>query len=322
MIRVSKSKGVISLGIISMLSITPFFIEFPGFVMSVLFFVLFWTVLSASWNILAGFAGYYNFGASAFSGLGAFLTGVLVTHLGWSRFFCFLAAGPIAAAIALIVGYPCLRLKGVYFAFGTVSLNYIFMYLIMLIPGTGGAEGILLPYVNMPPHLFELIHYETILALAVIAIILTIWISNSKFGLGLRGIRWDEDGAEALGLNVSNLKITAFMISSFFLGAAGAVYGSYMYFIAPAEVFSPIFSFTAMATALLGGLGSVFGPVAGSLIYALLEQNLRYLVPGVEGLWRVIVTLAILAIVLYEPIGLAGLVQRWRKSLTRYSQHI
>ncbi len=220
--------------------------------------------LASNWNLTGGFTGYIDFGHAVFFGLGAYGTGVLMNKLAWPFWPAMLIGGVIAAIFAVLIGSATLRLKGPYFSIAMLGTFVAMREIVRIVkPITGGGTGLTLPpYLNRP-----LFYYATLL-LAIIVVSLIWWIRRTEFGASLIAIREDEVGAEMRGINTTLHKITAFWIAAFLTGLVGGLWAYQNTFIDPDIVFFESRTVEMVMMAMLGGLGTVAGPVIGaSLIY-------------------------------------------------------
>jgi len=268
-----------------------------------------YAVIAAGWNIIGGYTGYYCFGHTAFFGLGAYTTAILVTKLGVSPFITFPLGGLVAAAFAFVIGYPTLRLKGAYFAIATLSLSFALQILALnLTPITGGGEGISLP---LPPWDIETtitIIYYIMLSVFAATIATTYFLERSRVGLALKCIRDNELAAESVGIPTTMMKFIAFLLSAFFPGVAGGIFAYYATYIDPPTVFNPSISMFAIVFSMFGGAGSVTGPIIGSAILFTVSQAARYtiVVPGFD---LMVFSVIAIAIILFMPKGIVGVLR-------------
>ena len=189
-----------------------------------LYMVFLYVVLAESWNIIGGFTGYLSFGHVAFFGLGAYTTGFLMNKLALSPIATILSSIPggfIAALVAFLIGYPCLRLRGPYFAVVTLCFAFVVHMVVQNIDLLGGVEGLWLAAMKQPIHVIRGIFYELMLALMVTVILFVRWMEGAKLGRGLVTIREDEEVAQTLGIHTPRMKVLAFALSAFFPGVAG-----------------------------------------------------------------------------------------------------
>jgi branched-chain amino acid transport system permease protein len=256
-----------------------------------------------AWNILGGFAGYVSFGYAAFFGLGAYAT-ALLWLAGWSPVLTYPVAGLVAAAFSLLVGAPTLRLVGPYFSIATIGVGEAMRILMLNLDKiTGGASGLNLPTVVPSKAWF----YFVALICAATAYAVAAWIRGSRFGLGLTALRLDLEAAESLGVRTTLFKNLAHIVSAALVGACGGVYATYLQYVHPDTVFSFTQSISLVLIALIGGLGSVWGPVLGAVIFFVVQDYLQTSYPTFHLL---VYGLLLLLIILFEPGGMAGLAGR------------
>jgi branched-chain amino acid transport system permease protein len=244
----------------------PFLV--PSNVLTWAFLVLLYGALAQSWNLLSGFGGQVNLGHAALFGLGA-----LVTRLLWLQgtpIALALLAGPAAAALlGLVIGAPSLRLRGPYFAIGTLAIAEILRITTgNLLPEVSYLRGALVEQYQLPPR------YYLALALAVAVTLAAVWLTRSRFGYGLAAVREDEDVAEALGVSAYRHKLLAFVLSALFAGMAGSIFAYYLVSFYPQYPFSPIWTFDALLITFLGGVGTVWGPWIGAAFFLMLREVL------------------------------------------------
>lgn len=280
----------------------------PGllFMVLVLFWTLLYTALASSWNIVGGYAGQISFGHSAFYGVGAYIVTLLLID-GVSAFLALLAAGLLPVTLAILVGYPTFRLRGPFFAIATIGIGEMIRIFANNLEAVfpGGSSGLLVP---SPRGWGAAEFYYLALALAILTILTSRFIKNSKFGLALVAIRDDEDAAETLGINVTVHKMFALMISAFFVGLAGGVVALRTAYIYPDDVFSLGFSVVMILMPLIGGIGSLWGPVLGAVIFTIVDQVISVSLPFVKLL---VFGGLIIVILIVEPNGLIGAAKRF-----------
>jgi len=256
-------------------------------------------ILTSNWNMIGGYTGYIDFGHAVFFGLGAYGTGVLMAKAGWIFPPAMLAGAVIAAIFAILIGWATLRLKGPYFSIAMLGTFVAMREIIRVIkPLTGGGTGL-----TLPPYLNRPLFYYVTLILAVLVVALSWAIRRTQFGATLIAIREDEVGAEMRGINTTLHKITIFTIASFLTGIVGGLWAYQNTFIDPDVVFFPARTVEMVMMAMLGGLGTVAGPVIGaSLIYWLRDvvwANFLQYHLIVQGLLLIL-------IVLFVPEGILG----------------
>lgn len=292
-------------------------------VQSLSFFTFLYISMAAAWNILGGYAGQTSFGHAAFFGLGAFTTGILAVGqlAGWPKVPPLLTiplAGIVAALYSILIGYPTLRLRGPYFSIATIGVGEATRLIMLNAAGlTGGASGLNLP---LPADIksYALQYFYLGLAWMVIVLLVSWWIRRSRFGLGLFAINMDIDAAETLGVNTARSKILALIISAFLVGVCGSLYAQQIFYIEPNEVFGFKNSIGMVLMATIGGIGTLWGPVLGAIIYFPVNDRLSTLQPinafGLSleftRLNLLLFGLLLVIIILAEPRGLVGLGER------------
>ena len=264
--------------------------------------VFMWIALAGSWNLISGLTGYVSFGHVAFYGAGAYTGAILVTSAGWSWPVAALAGGAAAGVLALLIGYPCLRLKGPYFAIAMLGLNEVLRALVSYFEGlTGGGNGLSLPTADVTRPIY---YVMGLLALAVTAG--TYLIITSRFGLRLMTIREDEIAAEAMGIDTFHHKLVAFLLSAVGPGIAGALTARDQGYIEPISVFPLAITVTMIVMVLFGGKGTVWGPVMGAVALFVIQELVWAHYPYVHPL---LFGAIIVAVVLLMPRGVLGLLQ-------------
>ena len=262
-----------------------------------------WIALAQSWNLISGLTGYVSFGHVAFFGMGAYTTGILIVRLGWPWIGAALAGGVMAVLLALVIGWPCLRLRGPYFAIAMLGLNEVLRVAVSYYEGlTGGGNGLSLPtlYASVP------IYYAMGLVAAGVTA-LTAVIITSRFGLRLMTIREDEVAAEAMGIDTSRYKLYAFLLSAAGPGIAGGLAARDQGYIEPISVFPLITTITMIVMALFGGKGTIWGPVLGAVALFSFQEMVwaRFIY-----LHQLLFGALIVAIVLLMPRGILGVLQQ------------
>ena len=264
--------------------------------------VFMWIALAGSWNLISGLTGSVSFGHVAFFGAGAYTGAILVAHAGWSWPAAALAGGVAACLLALLIGYPCLRLKGPYFAIAMLGLNEVLRALVSYFEGlTGGGNGLSLPTLDATRAI-----YYVMGALAVAVTAMTYAIITSRFGLRLMTIREDEVAAEAMGIDTFRHKLVAFLLSAVGPGIAGALTARDQGYIEPISVFPLAITVTMIVMVLFGGKGTVWGPVLGAAALFVIQEIVWARYPYVHPL---LFGTIIVAVVLLMPRGVLGLLQ-------------
>jgi len=241
--------------------------------------VLMFVVLAQAWNVIGGFAGYPSFGNVAFFGLGAYTTAILMAKAGTSFWLALPAAGLVGLAFAVGIGVPIVRLRGHYFAVATLGVAEGLREVVINLPRlTGGGAGLTVPVVGpqaTTAYLGNYGFYMAFLALAV-ATTLVVWaLSRSRLGYSLRALAQNEDGAAAMGINTTRAKVTAFALSGLLTALAGAIYGFQQVSIYPERLFAVDITVLMVIMAVIGGTGTVLGPLLGAVGLQILSEYLR-----------------------------------------------
>ena len=261
--------------------------------------VLLYMTIASSWNILGGYTGQTNLGHAAFFGVGS-LTARLLWIGGFPLFPSFLAGGIVAVVLGLLIGIPAFKLKGVYFAIGTLALAQILNITV----------GNILPEMSYNPAIsdYQLVpRYYLFLGLTIITIGSAYFLVNSRWGLGMMAVREGEDAAESLGISALKHKLLALSVSAFFAGLAGSAFAYYHVSYYLSMPFSPEWTFDPMMMAYIGGTGTIIGPIIGSVFFVGLKQLLVW---NVGEYHLIIFGVLFILIVLFLP---GGLVEAWKK---------
>jgi branched-chain amino acid transport system permease protein len=277
------------------IALSPFLIQFL-----INFFMV--AILAESWNIIGGFTGYASFGSAGFFGIGAYTTGVLLTAGKLPFALALPAAGLVAMVFAALIGIAVLRLKGQYFAIATLGVTETMREVVYNLDITGGGSGLNLPMMHSPLPFFYLM-----LAILVLAVLVNLWISVSRFGYGLVAIREDEDAASAMGIPTARYKTMAFALSGGLAGLAGGVFAYWITFIDPSEVFKVSWTIRMIIMAVFGGAGTVLGPVLGAAALAAIFEGLS---THLETLAELCNGIIVILVVLFLPRGLLETIRR------------
>lgn len=248
----------------------------------ILIFLL--AVLASGWNVMAGYTGYVSLGHSAFVGVGAYTTGVLVARWEVSPFLIAPIGGLAAAVVALLLGLATRKTRGAAF----VIVSFAALELLGIItrnwsPVTGGNQGLFMPLPDWDVRFHNWPFYYALLALMLLSTAMTVAIRRSKFGLGLMAIRDDEDKAAGIGVVTPVYKGLAFMSSAVLVGMAGAVYGYYISFLSVSTMFDVVLSMQIVLAALLGGRGTVWGPILGAFLVVPLSELTNTTLGGADA---------------------------------------
>jgi branched-chain amino acid transport system permease protein len=256
--------------------------------------------------------GYTSFGHGAFFGIGAYITALLMTSLNVPFFAAIIIAGILTYIFSAIIGYPTLRLSGTYFAIGTWAFAEMMRQLILVIPATGGPYGLRLPVM-----LNENFFYFLMLGLAVLTLAFTYFVfEKSSFGLKVEAVREEETAAKTLGLDTVSVKVQTFAISAMFAGVFGGAYGYWITYIHPDSVLGAKIADMMVVMVLMGGIGTVLGPVIGAIVLAIIDK-LMWVTWGDSPAYLIVLGLAICMVVLFMPEGLLSLLTRTKNRLIK-----
>jgi branched-chain amino acid transport system permease protein len=301
----------ISLLILILLATLPIYTAGSPYTVVLLATIFMYVVLTVGWAIFSGPTGYLSLASAAFFGVGIYVAALLgrTFQIG-SSLPGLLAVIGIGAAgsfvLALLVGALTLRLRGVYFIIFTYGLSeFIRHFLLFWETNITGTRG----------RIVALVHTETVyyimLGIFVATVLTAYFISRSKLGLALRSIGENEEAAAHSGVNVTMVKVMTFGISAIFMGAAGAIMATKWTYIDPYVAFNPVINFFPVLMAIFGGLGQIYGPVIGAVIFTYLEEILTTKFPYY---YMLIFGLVLIAAILYLPNGLVGLIPKlWKR---------
>jgi branched-chain amino acid transport system permease protein len=265
-----------------------------GYILRLLTLLFTFAIMAEAWNLIGGFTGYTDFGSVVFFGLGGYTTGLLMTKLKLPFPVAWAGGAILCVVFGILIGLLLLRLRGHYFGIATLGVSFAVREVIANWPSvTGGGTGISLPIYDFPNSVF----YFIMLGLLILIIALTRWISLNRLGFGLRAIREDEQGAEVLGVNALRYKVTAYALSGLFIGTVGGAYAYWITFIDPGTIFDVGITVEVIIMAVLGGAGSVAGPLVGAFILTIISEVLNAYVPSIHlTVLGVIIVLVVLLI--------------------------
>ena len=286
------------------LIVVPFVASRQEYAVEVLFLIFLYGAMATAWNVLGGFAGQVSFGHAAFLGIGAYATAIM-TQANLSLWLAVPVAAISAGLYSLVIGIPAFRLRGPYFSIATIGIGEATRLIALNWTSlTGGASGLTLA--AAPP---LIVQYFAALALCVASVAIAAWIKSSRFGYALAAVRQDPDAAETLGVATTVAKTQALFVSACILGVAGSVYALHYLFISPDSVFGFGTSIGFVIMPIIGGLGTVTGPLIGAVLYTFIREQLAATLPNADLL---AFGLLLIAIVVFEPKGVIGIVDRIR----------
>jgi branched-chain amino acid transport system permease protein len=298
----SFSLGLLGLILVLLATLPLYASGYTPILMTTIFMYI---ILAVSWTLFSGPTGYMSLATAAFFGVGIYTAAFLGNDLPLPVFI--FAGGLISFIVALLVGALTLRLRGIYFAIFTFGLVMLIAHLLMFwelhVYGTRGRFVIVIDYNTI---------YYAMFAIFVVFMLTAYFIRRSKFGLALQSIGENEEAAAHMGINVTAVKVITFAVSAFFMGAAGATIATRWTYIDPGIAFDVRYSFLPVLMAIFGGMGQLYGPVIGAIIFAYLQE---VLITRFSELYMLIFGIVLVVAILYMPDGLIGLIQNlWKRS--------
>jgi branched-chain amino acid transport system permease protein len=291
--------AILGLGGVAVVAIPPFL---GGYFQHVLILIMMWIIMATAWNLLGGYCGQVSFGHAVFFGLGAYGGGLLYLHWGISPWWGMITGPLLAVIIGIPIGLITFRLRGAYFALAMLALGETFRIVFTnWEPVTAGAVGII---TSRTWGAQKLPYYYITLAIAALCLYVVYRLIYSKFGYYFVSIREDQDAAEGLGIPTTRYKLYALIPSAFFTGLAGAVFMNYIAYIEPHLVFNlSAISIMMILAVMMGGAGTLWGPVLGAAIYTILSEALRAAIGPISYLVFPIIACLI---IMFLPDGIIG----------------
>lgn len=277
-----------------------------NFYMTILILMFLHSTMASSWNIMGGYAGYISLGHNVFFAVGAYFAGILLRDFNIPVFYSAPFAGLMAMLVGFVVGFITLRVRGPSFIIATVALVLLTRVALDNWDYVQGARGMTLPLLIEDRVYAKIPFYYAMLVIASGAVYLSYRIRHSKFGLGLRAISQDEIKAESAGIPTNWYKILAFALSGFFIGAAGAIWGHYLNYLQPAIFLMILVGAQMVLMSILGGKGTVAGPVVGAVLVILINEAILSSPFGSSELNIFMTGLLMLLVLLFFPNGLVG----------------
>jgi branched-chain amino acid transport system permease protein len=310
-------------GVLLLLLLAPVFIR-NEYYLHVLVGVIYSAYIASAWNIVSGYTGQLSLGHAALCGIGGYVSTLLFINLGLTPWIGMLIGALCAMAAGVFVGYPCFRLRGPYFALTTIAFAEI---LRIWVENTEeffgielrGAQGIMVPLKGQSPWLFQFTskvpYYYIAITMLLVVMAVTLWMERSRMGFYLKAIRADQDAAEALGINSTRYLLSAMALSSFLTALGGSFYAQYFRYINPERNMGLDLSIEVALMGIVGGQGTVLGPVLGAFLLTPAGEITRGFLGGkFMGLHLVIYGLVLVLAVMFLP---KGLIQPIRQFLGR-----
>lgn len=306
-------------GLVVILLLVPMMVTKPYF-LHVIIMCLLWAYLASSWNIVGGFAGQLSLGHGIYTATGAYITMMLFNTYGLTPWLGLFIGGLAAVIISVLIGYPTFGLRGAYYALATVAISE---GIVVLINSThnlgpfniGGAEGLIVKMVGNSAAALQFSskvpYYYMILFMLIMVIGVSYWIKNSKLGYYLIALKEDEDAAAAMGINVRKSKLMAAMISAFLTALGGVFYAVLIRYLEPNAIAGGSMSTQMVFLTIVGGSGTVLGPVIGGIVLSLISEIIRFYLGGqLMGLHLFIYGIIVLLVIIYQPKGIIAIFDR------------
>ena len=292
-----------------------------SFAVDIFIRILLFSFIGVAWNLMGGYAKQLSLGHAAYFGLGAYTSTIMQVNYGISPWIGMIAGGVVAMLASLPIGWLCFRLRGPYFTIATIATAQVLMLIFLKFRDFAwGAEGTTIPNLGSAPLMMQFedkaSYYYVILGLLVVGLWVTHLIERSWMGYYLVAIGEDEDAAEAIGVNAPKIKRDIYLISAFLTALAGTFYTQYIYFIDPATAFSFSVSIEAALVSIVGGIGTLWGPVIGTVLLETTSALLQsWLGSSVGGIQLTVYSVILIAVILWRPTGLIGVA---REAYQRY----
>jgi len=295
-----------------------------SYLLHVVILILYFAFLGSAWNIVSGYAGQFSFGHTAFFGVGAYFSSLLYVESGVSPWIGMIAGGLLAAGLGAFIGYLTFRfkLKGAFFALSTFAFSEMLRIIALNWSVTGKAMGILIPLKqgsSLQDFQFasKLPYYYIILSMLILVLFVSYGLDHSRLGYYFKAIREDEEAAGSLGVNILKYKTIALVISAFFTALGGTFYAQYMFYIDPDIAFGTNVTIEMIVRTMLGGVGTVFGPLIGSAVLESISEVMRSFLGEYKGVHIMFYAVLLILVMIFFPHGVMGLVKKKGKEDSR-----
>jgi branched-chain amino acid transport system permease protein len=318
----TRSLVLLAIGIAVLIAL-PLVVK-SSFAVDIFIRILLFSFIGVAWNLMGGYAKQLSLGHAAYFGLGAYTSTILQIDFGISPWIGMIAGGGVAMLASLPIGWLCFRLRGPYFTIATIATAQALMLIFLKFRDLAwGAEGTTIPNLGSAPLMMQFetkaSYYYVVLGLLAVGLLITWLIERSWMGYYLVAIGEDEDAAEAIGVNAPRIKRDIYLISSFLTALAGTFYTQYIYFIDPATAFSFSISIEAALVSIVGGIGTLWGPVIGTILLETTSTLLQSWLGGsIGGVQLTVYSLILMAVILWRPTGLMGMMREaWQRHASR-----
>ena len=302
----------------------PFWFITSKYSLVIVMTVMIWAIAAQGWNIVGGYGGLLSFGHSVFFGIGAYTTAILTARLGISPWIGMAAGAVLSAIIGAVLTFPALRLKGTYFTLASFVLALLLTDIaVIAVPVTGGDLGINLPFLSgndfwMLQFDDRLNYYYILVIFLAVATLVVGLVAYSKLGLFLRSSRDDPDAARTAGVDVTRVRLVGLMISAAITSIAGSLMLQFLGAVTPGTSFSATAAFTIGMAALVGGRGTIVGPILGAAILIPAQQVLASVFSdGPAGISGIAYAVVIIAVVMFDSRGIVHVLQRIGRAVLR-----
>lgn len=315
----SRPLEIVAFGVLAIALIGLPQVVSSSFAVDVFIRILLFAFIGVAWNLMGGYAKQLSLGHAAYFGLGAYTSTILQIDFGISPWIGMIVGGVVAMIASLPIGWLCFRLRGPYFTIATIATAQVLMLVFLKFRGLAwGAEGTTIPNLGDAPLMMQFddkaSYYYVVLGLLAIALAITYWVERSWVGYYLMAIGEDEDAAEAIGVDGPQMKRLIYLISAFLTGMAGTFYTQYIYFIDPTTAFSFNISIEAALVSIVGGIGTLWGPVVGTILLETTSALLQsWLGNSIGGIQLTVYSLILMAVILWRPTGIMGFVNEMRQ---------
>jgi branched-chain amino acid transport system permease protein len=310
-------KGLAGIAVFAVaVALVPAFVT-SGYTLNAIIMTLYAALLAQAWNILGGFGGQFSFGHAVFFGTGAYAMAVLQVKFGWNAWAALPAALALGGAMGALTGALSFRygLRGSYFALVTLAFAEVFRILANTFQFTGAGVGLMVPLAETAANMqfaTRTGYLYLILAFVVAGFVISWWLKHSRYGAWLQAVRDNEESAAALGVNVFRVKLQAIVISGALMAAGGAFYVQYLHYIDPHIAYGPGVSVEALLGAIVGGMGTVWGPLLGAALLHMLGETTRDIMGDAPGINLAVYGIVLVLMVSFLPRGVVGLLHARR----------
>jgi branched-chain amino acid transport system permease protein len=309
-----RTWSVLSFALLVAVVFTAPLVVKSSFAVDILIRILLFAFIGVAWNLIGGYAKQLSLGHAAYFGLGAYTSTILQIDFGISPWIGMVAGGVVAGIASLPIGWLCFRLRGPYFAIATIATAQVLMLIFLKFRDLAwGAEGTTIPNLGNSPLMMQFDgktgYYYVALGLLALGLAITYRIERSWIGYYLVAIGEDEDAAEAIGVDAPRIKRDIYMISAFLTALAGTFYTQYIYFIDPATAFNFSVSIEAALVSIVGGIGTLWGPVIGTVLLETTSALLQSWLGGsTGGIQLTVYSIILMAVILWRPTGIMGFI--------------